>query len=131
MRECLHILTTYCNFYKVYYKGYKNTTIFSITTCMPIFTSLQLIMFCMPVHHIVQSSENKCVFVRMSVFFFRLHNLRREEENKRRRHKSGTGCGMLRSNLTLAPSRLFERTPLTPSDSLDEIAFKIPRSVCQ
>ncbi|XP_046668901.1 uncharacterized protein LOC124359832 [Homalodisca vitripennis] len=64
---------------------------------------------------------------RMSVFFFRLHNLRREEENKRRRNKSGTGCGMLRSNLTLAPSRLFERTPLTPSDSLDEIALKIPR----
>ncbi|XP_054274110.1 potassium channel subfamily T member 2-like isoform X3 [Macrosteles quadrilineatus] len=63
----------------------------------------------------------------MSVFFFRLHNLRREEENKRKRTKNGTGCGMLRSNLTLAPSRLFERTPLTPSDSLDEIALKIPR----
>jgi hypothetical protein len=29
--------------------------------------------------------------------------------------------------LTAKSSRLFERTPLTPSDSLDEIALQIPR----
>lgn len=89
----------------------------------------------------------------MSVFFFRLHNLRREEESrKKRRRKAGSSggssgglCGggggtassgtassggdqmLRRSNLTLTPSRLFEKTPLTPSDSLDEVAFKIPR----
>lgn len=64
----------------------------------------------------------------MSMFFFRLHNLRREEEKKRRRKK---GSGQLTRNpspLTLVPSRLFEKSPVTPSDSLDEIALQIPRS---
>ncbi|XKL60317.1 hypothetical protein PGB90_001333 [Kerria lacca] len=62
------------------------------------------------------------------MFFFRLHNLRREEEKKRRRKKGGSGQ-LTRdpSPLTLAPSRLFEKSPVTPSDSLDEIAFQIPR----
>ncbi|KAI5735422.1 hypothetical protein M8J77_018066 [Diaphorina citri] len=64
----------------------------------------------------------------MSMFFFRLHNLRREEENKRRQQKRRQN-NFRRSPLTLAPSRLFEKTPLTPSDSLDEIALKIPRLV--
>ncbi|KAJ4438694.1 hypothetical protein ANN_14641 [Periplaneta americana] len=79
----------------------------------------------------------------MSVFFFRLHNLRREEESKKRKKansgsSTSTGGGMQQRRsfsvgrhryhnaLTLGPSRLFERTPLTPSDSLDEIALQIP-----
>ncbi|KAJ9576317.1 hypothetical protein L9F63_006817 [Diploptera punctata] len=81
----------------------------------------------------------------MSVFFFRLHNLRREEENKKRKKtnsgsSSSTGGGMQQRRISvgrhryhstrhLGTSRLFERTPLTPSDSLDEIALQIPR--CQ
>ena len=85
-----------------------------------------------------------CLVCRMSLFFFRLHNLRREEENKRRKKansgsSTGTGAGMQQrrsislgrhryhSTLAVKPSRLFERTPLTPSDSLDEIALQIPR----
>jgi len=80
----------------------------------------------------------------MSLFFFRLHNLRREEENKRRKKansgsSTSTGGGMQQrrsislgrhryhGSLAVKPSRLFERTPLTPSDSLDEIALQIPR----
>ena len=85
-----------------------------------------------------------CLVCRMSLFFFRLHNLRREEENKRRKKansgsSTSTGGGMQQrrsislgrhryhSTLAVKPSRLFERTPLTPSDSLDEIALQIPR----
>jgi hypothetical protein len=86
-----------------------------------------------------------CLVRRMSLFFFRLHNLRREEENKRRKKansgsSTSTGGGMQQqrrsislgrhryhSALAVKPSRLFERTPLTPSDSLDEIALQIPR----
>lgn len=75
---------------------------------------------------------------RMSMFFFRLHNLRREQENKRKkceqqRQRQRRGAKVFRSNsdtmgnLTLAPSRLFEKTPMNPSDSLDEIALQIPR----
>lgn len=75
---------------------------------------------------------------RMSMFFFRLHNLRREEENKKKqrdvqRQRQRRGAKVFRgvndydSHLTLAPSRLFERTPMNPSDSLDEIALQIPR----
>jgi len=85
-----------------------------------------------------------CLVCRMSLFFFRLHNLRREEENKRRKKansgsSTSTGGGMqqrrsislgrhrYQGTLAVKPSRLFERTPLTPSDSLDEIALQIPR----
>jgi hypothetical protein len=85
-----------------------------------------------------------CLVCRMSLFFFRLHNLRREEENKRRKKtnsgsSTSTGGGMQQrrsissgwhryhGTLPVKPSRLFERTPLTPSDSLDEIALQIPR----
>ncbi|XP_055702405.1 potassium channel subfamily T member 1 isoform X28 [Phlebotomus papatasi] len=75
---------------------------------------------------------------RMSMFFFRLHNLQREEENKkkrkaaqRQRQRRGAkvfrGVNNMDGHLTLAPSRLFERTPMSPSDSLDEIALQIPR----
>ncbi|XP_059615857.1 potassium channel subfamily T member 2 isoform X3 [Phlebotomus argentipes] len=74
----------------------------------------------------------------MSMFFFRLHNLRREEEAKkkrkaaqRQRQRRGAkvfrGVNNMDGHLTLAPSRLFERTPMSPSDSLDEIALQIPR----
>ncbi|XP_037044474.1 potassium channel subfamily T member 2 isoform X8 [Bradysia coprophila] len=73
----------------------------------------------------------------MSMFFFRLHNLQREQENKRKksaeRQRQRRGGKVFRcvsdstGHLTLAPSRLFERTPMSPSDSLDEIALQIPR----
>nr|XP_018901015.1 PREDICTED: potassium channel subfamily T member 2 isoform X3 [Bemisia tabaci] len=61
----------------------------------------------------------------MSMFFFRLHNLQRAEQKRRQRKKGGRV--VRRSPLTLAPSRLFEKPPLTPSDSLDEVALTIPR----
>ncbi|KAF7282832.1 hypothetical protein GWI33_001970 [Rhynchophorus ferrugineus] len=72
---------------------------------------------------------------RMSMYFFRLHNLRRAEENKRKKRqqqqRKRRGALIQRYNnnpaLTLAPSRLFEKPPLTPSDSLDEVALQIPR----
>ncbi|XP_037713784.1 potassium channel subfamily T member 2 isoform X12 [Drosophila subpulchrella] len=76
----------------------------------------------------------------MSMFFFRLHNLQRAEENKRkkrveqqRQQRQRRGAKVFKcvsdstGHLTLAPSRLFERTPMSPSDSLDEIALQIPR----
>ncbi|XP_059472651.1 potassium channel subfamily T member 2 isoform X5 [Neocloeon triangulifer] len=83
----------------------------------------------------------------MSMFFFRLHNLRREEEKKNRRRKfnkrgGGGGCsgggsetpsiagGRYdggSSTLNIASSKLFEKPLLAPSDSLDEEALKIPR----
>uniref|UniRef100_A0A1B0BHW9 Uncharacterized protein n=1 Tax=Glossina palpalis gambiensis TaxID=67801 RepID=A0A1B0BHW9_9MUSC len=77
----------------------------------------------------------------MSMFFFRLHNLQRAEETKRKkrvehqrlRQRQRRGAKVFRSvvnstgHLTLAPSRLFEKTPMSPSDSLDEIALQIPR----
>ena len=76
----------------------------------------------------------------MSMFFFRLHNLQREEENKKKKkaelsHRRGARV-FLRiirvffSHLT-APSRLFEKTPMNPRDSLDEIALQIPRYLCE
>ncbi|XP_021695802.1 potassium channel subfamily T member 2 isoform X3 [Aedes aegypti] len=81
---------------------------------------------------------------RMSLFFFRLHNLQREEANKKRKKQQqqqqqrqrqrrgakvfrGVSCNSGFSHLTLGPSRLFEKTPMSPSDSLDEIALQIPR----
>ncbi|CAL1684135.1 unnamed protein product [Lasius platythorax] len=83
----------------------------------------------------------------MSMYFFRLHNLRRQaEEVRKKRQKRGRGSQgcQLGTNHTdqsqptagsmqccnrvhRGPSRLFERAPLQPSDSLDEIAFQIPR----
>lgn len=76
----------------------------------------------------------------MSMFFFRLHNLQREEANKKKKKielRQRRGARVFRrlstfgnhdhlSHLT-APSRLFEKTPMNPSDSLDEIALQIPR----
>ncbi|CAH1101513.1 unnamed protein product [Psylliodes chrysocephalus] len=76
----------------------------------------------------------------MSMYFFRLHNLRRAAEEdkkkklqqqKQKQQRRSTNRRQHRytgnSALTLAPSRLFERQPLTPSDSLDEVALQIPR----
>lgn len=72
----------------------------------------------------------------MSMFFFRLHNLRREEEkNKQKKieQRQRRGAKVFRRisndfhHQLTAPSRLFERTPMNPSDSLDEIALQIPR----
>lgn len=84
------------------------------------------------------SSDQPSPMSRMSMFFFRLHNLQREQENKRKksvqqqRQRQRRGAKVFRSDsdtghLTLAPSRLFEKTPIKPSDSLDEIALQIPR----
>lgn len=79
----------------------------------------------------------------MSMYFFRLHNLRRAEEDKRRKkqlqdqqkrrrrvsiyQRRYTGSQCSETGPSLVPSRLFERPPLTPSDSLDEVALQIPR----
>lgn len=88
---------------------------------------------------ISRRSSNQSTTSRMSMFFFRLHNLQREQENKRKksvqqqRQRQRRGAKVFRSDsdttghLTLAPSRLFEKTPVKPSDSLDEIALQIPR----
>ncbi|KAK4294709.1 hypothetical protein Pmani_032681 [Petrolisthes manimaculis] len=60
-----------------------------------------------------------------NLFLFRLHNLRREEGRKKKTRRTGFhDCTNL---LTLAPSRLYEKAPLTPTDSLDELASHIPR----
>ncbi|KAF6201683.1 hypothetical protein GE061_004077 [Apolygus lucorum] len=74
----------------------------------------------------------------MSLFFFRLHAVRswRRDGQPRRKKRSGgsglvVGCAgtlpMRRPNVNVDSSTLFERPPVTPSDSLDEVAFKIPR----
>lgn len=80
-----------------------------------------------------------------NVFFFRLHNLqRREEERRREREQQNTlkaqrnrskglrfqwSQSFVKScnHLTLAPGRLFEKAPPTPTDSLDEVEMQIPR----
>ncbi|XP_045137434.1 potassium channel subfamily T member 2-like isoform X22 [Portunus trituberculatus] len=60
-----------------------------------------------------------------NLFLFRLHNLRREEGRKKKTRRPGfQDCSNL---LTLAPSRLYEKAPITPTDSLDELASHIPR----
>ncbi|KZC10637.1 hypothetical protein WN55_00389 [Dufourea novaeangliae] len=80
------------------------------------------------------------------MYFFRLHNLRRQAEEVRKKRQKGrtNQGGQLGTNSSnhpqptaesmhswnkvhRGPSRLFERAPLQPSDSLDEIAFQIPR----
>lgn len=85
----------------------------------------------------------------MSLFFFRLHNLRREEEKKNRHRKirsggCGSGGGGGSENASIAGGRydnvgsssininvgkLFEKPLLAPEDSLDEEALKIPRLI--
>ncbi|XP_072930391.1 potassium channel subfamily T member 2 isoform X6 [Epargyreus clarus] len=59
----------------------------------------------------------------MSLFFFRLHNLQRAQERKKRGRRSRQG----NADNTTAPSRLLERPLTEPIDSLDEIALQIPR----
>ncbi|KAK9500992.1 hypothetical protein O3M35_002134 [Rhynocoris fuscipes] len=77
---------------------------------------------------------------RMSLFFFRLHTVRacrRAEGRPRKKFRTPTslmvGCAgtlpMRRPNSNVNNSSMFERPPVTPSDSLDEVAFKIPRLV--
>ncbi|XP_058465535.1 potassium channel subfamily T member 1 isoform X12 [Malaya genurostris] len=90
------------------------------------------------------SVEQQPPVTSMSLFFFRLHNLQREEANKKRKKAQqqqqqrqrqrrgakvfrGASCNSGISHLTLGPSRLYEKTPMSPSDSLDEIALQIPR----
>ncbi|KAK1128280.1 hypothetical protein K0M31_002750 [Melipona bicolor] len=79
------------------------------------------------------------------MYFFRLHNLRRQAEEVRKKRQKGRSSqsGQRGTNCTdqsqptagsmhcfnrvhRGPSKLFERAPLQPSDSLDEIAFQIP-----
>uniref|UniRef100_A0A1A9X3G6 Uncharacterized protein n=1 Tax=Glossina brevipalpis TaxID=37001 RepID=A0A1A9X3G6_9MUSC len=58
-------------------------------------------------------------------------------ERQRQRQRQRRGAKVFRcvnnstGHLTLAPSRLFEKTPMSPSDSLDEIALQIPRESSQ
>jgi hypothetical protein len=70
------------------------------------------------------------------MFFFRLHNLQREEANKQRkvdfRQRRGARVFQPMTPVTnfshsLAPSNLFEKNSVNPSDSLDEVELKIPR----
>lgn len=97
----------------------------------------------------LESALWSCVLVlsgtEMSMYFFRLHNLRRQAEEVRKKRQKGKpsqsgqrGTNTDQSQPTAGsmhccnkvhrgPSRLFERAPLQPSDSLDEIAFQIPR----
>ncbi|XP_034142171.1 potassium channel subfamily T member 2 isoform X11 [Drosophila guanche] len=83
-------------------------------------------------------TNNKC-----SISHVKLANWfpQRAEENKRKKRveqqrqqqRQRRGAKVFKcvsdstGHLTLAPSRLFERTPMSPSDSLDEIALQIPR----
>uniref|UniRef100_A0A1B0F9A6 Uncharacterized protein n=1 Tax=Glossina morsitans morsitans TaxID=37546 RepID=A0A1B0F9A6_GLOMM len=68
-------------------------------------------------------------------FYFRAEESKRKKrvERQRLRQRQRRGAKVFRSvinstgHLTLAPSRLFEKTPMSPSDSLDEIALQIPR----
>lgn len=77
-------------------------------------------------HHLSSGIWQLQVQMSMSnLFFFRLHNLRRQEGHKKRGKRTGfQDCSNL---LTLAPSRLYEKAPVTPTDSLDELASHIPR----
>ncbi|KAM7342550.1 slowpoke 2 isoform 6-T6 [Cochliomyia hominivorax] len=60
-------------------------------------------------------------------------NKRKKRAEQRHRQHQRRGAKVFRcvsdstGHLTLAPSRLFEKTPMSPSDSLDEIALQIPR----
>lgn len=96
---------------------------------------------------VVMIANTRVMSADMSMYFFRLHNLRRQaEEVRKKRQKRGRGSqgSQLGTNHTdqsqptagsmqccnrvhRGPSKLFERAPLQPSDSLDEIAFQIPR----
>uniref|UniRef100_T1GKF7 Uncharacterized protein n=1 Tax=Megaselia scalaris TaxID=36166 RepID=T1GKF7_MEGSC len=55
----------------------------------------------------------------------------RQQQRQRRGAKVFHSINESTGHLTLAPSRLFEKTPMSPSDSLDEIALQIPRNKIQ
>jgi uncharacterized protein YkuJ len=67
------------------------------------------------------------------MFFFRLHNLQREQSNQKlnQNYRRGARVFHRQSNTNLnhltTPSRLFEKSSLMPRDSMDEIALEIPR----
>lgn len=72
----------------------------------------------------------------MSMFFFRLHNLQREQSNQKvnQNYRRGARVFHRPSNTNLnhltTPSRLFEKSNLMPHDSMDEfdrVALEIPR----
>lgn len=63
----------------------------------------------------------------MSIFFFRFHNLRRAEENRKKQNRNSNDTRNMSSDTLTAPSRLLERPLSEPVDSLDEIALQIPR----
>lgn len=81
----------------------------------------------------------------MSLFFFRLRNLKRDEEKKKEKQKIEqtyhfsrqrrgakvfkTSSPSSESDQLTAPSRLFERTSINPRDSMDAVALQIPRFV--
>jgi hypothetical protein len=86
-------------------------------------------------------------FPSMSMFFFRLRNLKRDEEKKKEKQKieqtyhfsrQRRGAKVFKttssslsseSDQLTAPSRLFERTSINPRDSMDAVALQIPRLV--
>lgn len=79
------------------------------------------------------------------MYFFRLRNLKRDDEKKKEKQKIEqtyhfsrqrrgakvfkTSSPSSESEQLTAPSRLFERTSLNAKDSLDEINLQIPRFV--
>jgi hypothetical protein len=73
----------------------------------------------------------------MSLYFFRSLNLRREEKNKKKKKMEQfwqrRGAKVFHRTLSVdlncltTPSRLFEKTPMNPSDSLDQIALLIDK----
>lgn len=65
----------------------------------------------------------------MSMFFFRLHNLRRAEEMRKKFNRNTNNNRNMNSDMLTAPSRLLERPLSQPIDSLDEIALQIPRFI--
>lgn len=109
--------------------SYQTNPLFMICIYLLLLDSIPMNLFLA----LFASVSVKC---RMSMFFFRLHNLQREEANKKKKKielRQRRGAKVFRrvsradlSHLT-APSRLFEKTPMNPSDSLDEIALQIPR----
>uniref|UniRef100_A0A1A9UDA8 Uncharacterized protein n=1 Tax=Glossina austeni TaxID=7395 RepID=A0A1A9UDA8_GLOAU len=82
----------------------------------------------------VNNSDSKET-INSLIYFLRAEESKRKKrvERQRLRQRQRRGAKVFRSvinstgHLTLAPSRLFEKTPMSPSDSLDEIALQIPR----
>ncbi|KOB67214.1 Uncharacterized protein OBRU01_20130 [Operophtera brumata] len=64
----------------------------------------------------------------MSMFFFRLHNLRRAEDTRIRHNGNKNNRRNMSSDTLTAPSRLLERPLSKPIDSMDEYELQIPRT---